>query len=223
MTFRLFTLLTLLIPVLTWAESELISPYIHKYEANFIYEGDNEGKFKNDFVAVLDDGSQWKIHSKNYEQFSKWNIGDLVHIELQTQTEWYLFKKYDLLLFNHECNESIEVSLLQTPLTISLSENPQPTSYIDSGFGKTYQNYRQNITTSDGQQWEIIDPELKKSFPKDTPVYIGYNVYNSLPSSILCYVLEDGKKYVSFFIINGAEQKLNWRWTHKGNHWYFWH
>lgn len=220
--FIAFSLFTLLIPVLTWAENELISPYIHKYEANFIYEGDVKGEFKNDFVAVLDDGSQWKIHTKDYKKFSKWNIGDLVHIELQTQTEWYLFKKYYLFLFNHECNEGVEVSLLKTPLTISHSENPQPTRYIDKGFIKTYQDYRQNITASDGQQWEVIDPQLKESFPKDTPIYIGYNIYRSLPLSIFCYVLEDGKKYVSFFIINGAEQKLNWQWTRKGNYRYMW-
>ncbi len=214
---KLFFLIAL-IPCLAWSEDEksLLSTFIHEYKANCIYEGDAEGYSSGDFIAVLDDGSQWKIRSKDLERFSKWNFGDKVHIGVQTS--WYLFKK-NFLLVNHENNESLEVLLIETPLIVYHSEQPQPTKYIDHGLGlRTYHDYRQNIITSDGQKWEIIDPKSKNSFPQDSPIYIGYNEYStsqSIPGT--SQVLEEGKKYVTFFIINGTGQNANWWWAGTGN------
>src|SRR5262245_25950916 len=66
-------------------------PYIHKLSGKTVYPGDEKGLFAGNSVAILDDGSSWKVHPDHTDRFSHWDSGDVVYVD--ARTTWYWFKR----------------------------------------------------------------------------------------------------------------------------------
>lgn len=213
----IFSLLVTLLPIYChaqqWWQKGGFSPYIHQYMNCYSYEGDSQGNFKNDLVVQLDDSSSWKIHPDHCHLLANWLVGDQVHVEVRTT--WYLYhRNHKFSLYNHRTNESLFVMLIDTPFVIKYAGDPQPTKRVDNGFFYQYSNYKQNITLSNGTEWEVTSYERPyfnigcHLFHKESPAYIGYNwdQTNDYPGS--------------FFVIEDKGVNSNWAWAREGNYHY---
>lgn len=179
---------------------------------SYVFQGDSHGDFAGDLVAVLNDGSQWKVHPDNPEQFLHWNVGDTVHIAVRTS--WYWFKReHKFHLVNHNNGQVVKVMLVKhsdVPLMIVDATKPMATDsytvpvystdsngnlYV-SGYRQVPCDYRSQITLSDGSVW-IIRKKFS-SFKYGRKVYVGYN-----ESSVA----------IKPFLISGIEREASWTWT----------
>lgn len=181
----------------------------HAIVGSYPYEGDSKGYFVNDPVIVLENGSEWKVHPSQVEQFKNWQTGEVVHAGVRR--EWYWFKReHKFYLFNHNRNEQIKVMLIKSPYTVKYVNAPQPTMIIyHSQGGMTYTDFRRNIVLNNDSKWNVDSFEYDDNgFLPDTPAYPGYN---------------ESKGYASFFIISGTGQTATWQWTKVGNINYYFH
>ena len=58
-------------------------PFVHNLLSDLVFEGDKEGQFVGDVVAVLDDDSRWKVHPDHAEIFGQWQPGEEVHVDVE--------------------------------------------------------------------------------------------------------------------------------------------
>ncbi len=147
--------------------------------------GDKHGDFKGDPVAVLSDGSAWKIHPKDSEKFSKWLANEILRPE--ARTSFYLLKReHKFRLYNHMRNESVRAMLAQYPT--------YPLMVIES---ETYNAGRpeKRVVLNDGTVWRI-----RKNFNHfniGTTVHLGCNYETT----------RDGMELHRFFLISGIERE----------------
>jgi hypothetical protein len=78
------------------------------------FEGDRHNQFAGDFLAVLNDGSKWKVHPKDTEKFSHWTFGDAVHIRWRYPNYWFK-REHQFELYNHTRKESVRVMIIDYP------------------------------------------------------------------------------------------------------------
>lgn len=183
------------------------------------FRGDRHGDFAGDLVAHLSDGSQWKVHPTQVEEFSNWQLGDYVHLEVRTSFYWFK-REHKFSLYNHSNGDSLKVMLIRLddyPLWIDYASSPYPTStyqrpiyhsytYVDQ-YGRTitehqlvgYEtvpcSYRKDLFLNDGTYFSI--DEKFKDFNKGRELYMGVNV-------------SDGS-YRPFIII-GTQREAKWVW-----------
>lgn len=178
-------------------------------EAVSLYHGDNHGDFKNNYVAILSDGSRWKIHPDDADKFSSWTINDECHIAVRTS--FYFFKReHKFELFNHTRNESVRAMIVRYP--------PDPLKIIDMDiyvyetwyeticqtdeeghviycYEEERRSYEAKIYLSDGTIWIARN---FGSFDVGAFVYVGYNIKNG---GIYC------------FMLTGAQREAVWAWA----------
>ena len=180
------------------------------------FRGDKLGEFKGDPVAVLGDGSAWKVHPTEKEKFSKWSIRDTVHIGVRTT--FYFFKReHKFEMFNHTRNESVKVMLVQNPqypLKIVMAETFAKNTYqavttkdINGEPVQTYKPvtmYEKKLVMQDGSLWLIKSNEKNngEAFGMGCTVYLGINRENDSYKTLL---------------ITGLEREAIWTWAKKLN------
>jgi len=176
------------------------------------FRGDKHGQFKDDFVAVLSDGSAWKIHPTEQTKFSNWAVNDVIHVAVRTSFYWFK-REHKFELVNHTRNERLKVMLVQyprTPLTVVLAETVlvgysyvPHTTYINGTPITTYShvpNYEKKVALNDGSMWKI-DGKYS-SFSLGNRVYLGVNLINDR---------------FSYFLITGLEREAVYTWATKIN------
>lgn len=159
-----------------------VKPELHYVIANEIFAGDKHGDYRGDIVAILDDGSKWKIHPTRKKKFLAWDQSDIIHVGLKT-SYYFLTRDHHFYLINQTKNEKIKVMMVGMPqeaLRIMTTD-----TYVDGHkFGpQTYTNplgrthvvytvqkvYAVNVRLSDGSVWKVKD---------NIHVFLeGYSVY----------------------------------------------
>lgn len=83
------------------------APIMQTFEARGDgYTGDEQGAFRGDEVAILSDGSGWKVHPKDEAKIKTWQRGELVHISLRPRDYWFK-REHKFLIYNHTRRESV--------------------------------------------------------------------------------------------------------------------
>lgn len=174
------------------------------------FNGDSHGQFTGDPVAILSDGSAWKIHPKDKEKFSRWIGNEIVHVEARTSFYWFK-REHKFELRNHMRNESVRAMLVQYPtypLMIVESHSyiadtkVEYTEYRhDDGSSTTvptvYNIHEKRVVLNDGSAWRIR--ENFDSFNIGNTVYLGCNSENN--------------RYY-FFLVSGIEREAVFEWAH---------
>lgn len=203
----------LLLPLLSFffLTSFLEADYLQELQECYVFEGDRHGDFQGDFIAVLSDGSAWKIHPGDREMFLRWNLNDVVHAEVRTT--FYFFKReHKFALYNHYTNESARVMLLQhaedSPIIIETQVYKTGTKIIpitwQDANGNVYITYHyrdiyeKKLYLSDNTVWILQDSKKFDHFNPGRTVYLGVHRH------------KDG---FSYFLITGTEREAKWSWV----------
>jgi hypothetical protein len=191
-----------------------LDPFIHKLSGYATYEGDKQGDFKGDIVALLDDGSSWKVHPKHEAQFLSWTPGQNIHVG-RRESHYFYKREHKFTLVNHDLGEEVFVMLVRTPHVVIHSGQSVPTvkAVTANANGKEtvrYLNYKKNITLSNGDLWEIESEAMDPEFAFGAEAYVGYNRSH------------DAEDRVLYFIIGGKEREAIFRTTRTGNFFYHW-
>ena len=193
------------------AKSELtlkLSSYLQSFD---IFAGDKHGDFGGDLVAILGDGSAWKIHPDDQEKATYWQFGDSIHISLRTSFYWFK-REHKFLLCNHDKGDAVKVMIIryaEAPLQILVASDIYPTNVIEveEYIGNDKRGYpifeeeiistdfKKDIILSDGTAWLI--GERFDDFCSEVPVYMG---------------LKETEEGVDRFLICGNEREAVWTW-----------
>lgn len=178
------------------------------------FEGDRHNDFAGDSVAILSDGSRWKVHPKDTEKFSEWGWNEIVHARLRTSFYWFK-REHKFELYNHSRREAVRVMLVEYPYTATYITNFQDVEvsrymdrkpmkddcgiYIRDSNGKIIYEYywvityHRDIYLSDGSALRV-EKDIE-SFTLGKFVYLGLNNDS------------DGLFY---FLISGTEREALW-------------
>lgn len=166
-----------------------------------IYQGDRHGDFKEDLVAILSDGSAWKIHPDSGKLYLTWKAGDSIHIKARTDHYWFK-REHKFLLYNHTRDESVKVMFVQHktfPLQIIGTESYYKTTVPIYDKDNRLVSYapaepRKVLYLNDGSVWVIR--EKLDEFQTGMSIYIG----------------AQGRKdaFYDFVLIIGDERDAKW-------------
>ena len=176
------------------------------------FEGDRHGQFRGDLIAILGDGSGWKIHPLDGVKFSRWNAGDAIQVCKRTTKYWFK-REHKFELYNHSNQETVRVMLVQYPdnptyiySTDTYLAGTKLISYtwVDAQGWMHYDYYTVNIYhkilhLSNGTSWLITDKSEFSNYCENDPVYMGYNVKET---------------NISPFLISGTQREAHWVWTY---------
>lgn len=197
---------------------DMYSPSMQNLQGIRIYEGDRDGSFSGDLVAILSDGSGWKIHPDHPDIFNSWEEGDWIHIDIRTS--WYWFKReHKFLLHNYTRSETVKAMLIQhadSPLCIVDTDSHlgivDTDSHLETKFVTVYEEdeegnehiversetgskLQKDLYMSDGSIWTIDETD---DFKIGDYVHVGVNA---------------GAESFQFFLICGVEKTAKWCWT----------
>lgn len=189
---------------------------------SYSFAGDRHGDFIGDHVAILQDGSEWKVHPKDQEKFAKWLMNDLVHTEVRTSFYWFK-REHKFLLKNHNNGDSVRVMLIRHasyPFMIQSISTPFPTKtrlqprympflkqdqngnthteFIIVGYEDVPCSYKREIILSDGSIWWISSKCDLSAFSMGQFVHVGYN---------------DKSSGQCAFFLTGTEREAKWDWA----------
>jgi hypothetical protein len=185
-----------------------LSTYLQSFN---VFPGDCHGDFEGNLVAILGDGSAWKIHPDDQEKMTNWEIGDLVHISLRTSFYWFK-REHKFLLCNHDKGMAVKVMIIQyaeAPLRILTTSDTYSTNMIEieEYIGNDLRGYpifeeeiiptdfKKDIRLSDGTNWRI--EEKFEIFSEETAVYMG---------------LKETEEGIDRFLICGNQREAIWTW-----------
>lgn len=201
-------------------DHEIYPEIIQSIEETGVFLGDRHGEFKGDHVAILSDGSAWKIHPKNHKTYRQWDKGDVVTIMVRTDRYWFK-REHKFVLYNYSRNETVNVMLVchkqyPKPLKVLVTDsfcvgyetypevkwitiyrNDGTTELVSVTEWKTRPVYRKALGLSDGTIWEIKDGI--DDFTIGTHVYVGAQ-----------YI--DNDDY-DFILIRGDQREARWTWA----------
>lgn len=146
------------------------SSVVRKIEAISFYHGNEEGKFKDDILLTLDDGSQWKTHPSTQNVVSEWHVGDSVRVFPRT-THYFFKRDHHFKLVNDRTKGFSHVMFVKEaspPLTIVKIDE-----YVAT-FDKYGEERERRVTLSNGSQWTIRNNF--RFFPLNSKVYICYTI-----------------------------------------------
>lgn len=207
--FSLF-LLTNVIPLEGSHQPIVTNPELPVYALQSFthFEGDKHGDFVGDLVAILNDGSCWKVHPKDQSQFSNWKQDDAIYVSKRPSDYWFK-REHKFQLNNLSNGETVRVMLVQYPAyplkitdayTLLVDSYVKTTSWVDA-WGYIHYNYytvdvyHKRLHLSNGTTCTLTHEGSFGYFCIGDSVYIGYN---------------QEKKGTSFFIVSGLEREANW-------------
>lgn len=150
------------------------------------FRGDSQGAFVGNPVAILSDGSAWKIHPEDAEKYSHWSVNDRLRVRYRTEFYWFK-REHKFWLYNHNNGESCRVMIAQhsnypfrrieSTELLSREEYVEKVTYID---GTKYKKgsweqvpYAKILRLSDGSIWRIKNQKKFDQFPMGASVFVG--------------------------------------------------
>lgn len=198
--------------------AEVYPPIMQSLEGSVPFNGDRHGEFWGNPVAILSDGSAWKVHPQSMETFKTWQAGDIIHVGVRT--DWYWFKReHKFLMYNHTRGTTAKVMLVQhktQPTTIVSTETyykSKEPHYIYRTVKKTDPNT--GVTT---YHTEEIFAGYKDSNPRkilflsDGSIWVIKANFNSFQLGMNVFVGAQGvpNKFYDFVMITGTEREAQW-------------
>ena len=183
---------------------------VYTIESVEIFEGDKHGDFKNHLVAILSDGSGWKIHPGDHQKFSRWSPEELIQIRKRTSSYWFK-REHKFELYNYSNKETVRVMLVQYPFhptyitatdTYLVDTIITPYTWMDAfgilhyGYSST-DIYHKVVYLNDGSSWVIKDKNEFSFFNTNDYVYIGFN---------------SSHQGICPFLISGIQREAHWVW-----------
>lgn len=179
-----------------------IQPEFHQIVATDLYQGDQEGDFVGDIVAVLEDSSCWKIHPTRTDKFLAWNLDDVIHVGIRTNTYWFK-REHKFHLVNHTKNEKIKVMLVNMPKEaphIVTCETYVESSYLTT---RTYWDLNGNSHTT----LERVYVYAKRLILTDGTMWrINTNFHGFLVGDAVYISVQKNPKKGSYFLISGTQK-----------------
>ncbi len=185
---------------------------VYTMQAVTLFDGDKHGEFKDNLVAILSDGSGWKIHPQDHGKFNKWNHHDAIQVRKRTSMYWFK-REHKFELHNLSNHEDIRVMLVRYPeyptyilgTDTYIAEVQIRTFTWQDVSGWVHYNsytvpiYHKLIYLSDGTSWNIKDDKQFPYFNLNNYVYMGYN---------------NEKKGISPFMVTGLQREARWTWVY---------
>lgn len=185
---------------------EIYPPVIQWLDSTAFFPGDRHGEFEGDPVAILTDGSAWKVHPTSREIFEHWGRGDKVRVKVRTDPYWFK-REHKFALYNYDRGETIKVMLVYhkaEPLKI-VSQDTYAKSKklvaVASPYDKNkiiYEwqpaDFRKILGLSDGTFWVI--KENFNAFMIGKDIYIGAQ--------------GNPKAFYDFILIVGNQREAKW-------------
>ncbi len=196
---------------------EMIYPSVTQtLEDKLVFGGDRHGEFEGDLVAFLSDGSAWKIHPTQRQQFRTWENGDQVRIKVRTDHYWFK-REHKFSLYNETRGEALKVMIVRhidTPIQLKIVSTDlyvkEYTTTPVSSYQWVFENgqmrerevvqfitipvYRKVLVLSDGSSWVIKDNI--DEFRINSYVYVGAQ--------------GNPKNWYDFIMITGTEREAIW-------------
>lgn len=189
------------------------APILHYLEGVAVFEGDRHGDFKNDFVAILTDGSAWKVHPKDRDNFAQWNANDIVHIAVRDTFYWFK-REHKFELHNHTNNQTVRVMLLQYPREYFMIV--QAEAYIADTHLHFYTTTDSNGNTHT-HYYQVNDYE-KQLVLNDGSIWIIKNKFGDFTFGNKVYVgVNDTNKGLYYSLISGTQREAVWTWARRVN------
>lgn len=176
--------------------------FLRSISSVYLFKGDRHHQFAGNYVAVLNDGSEWKVHPEDSAKYREWNINDIVHPRFRTSSYWFK-REHHFKLYNHNRNETVRVMLVRhatVPFQIidkqTVEVNRRLCQEIDEkGFPQgnywtiTYRTY---LYLNDSSIWAVDDLQY---FENGKFIYIG---------------LDSNSDGFTYFFIAGTEREAVW-------------
>lgn len=150
------------------------------------FRGDSHGQFYGDYVAILADGSAWKIHPKDRELYESWSLGDRVRVMYRTDFYW-IKREHKYWLHNHSNGQQCRVMIAQhsnnpwkhiVATDIRSHEELVTQTIYEDGQSKEVKvwalvPYAKIIRLNDGSLWKIENRQKFDLYQVGTPVFVG--------------------------------------------------
>jgi hypothetical protein len=186
---------------------ETYPPVVQTLENTSLFSGDRHGDFRGDKVAILSDGSGWKVHRDSASLYQSWQKGE--HVRVMARRDWYWFnREHHFYLYNEDRDESIKVMLVkhkENPLTIVSTHTyfKYWRRIYNQINGQSYYcgtepaAFRKLLTLSDGSQWVVRD---------------NFNRYN-VGQQVYIGAHGDPDWYYDFLLICLDQREAVWDWA----------
>lgn len=162
---------------------------------HYAFYGDRHGDFVGDYVVVLNDGSEWKVHPEDSNVFSQWEINDIVHPRVRTSHYWFK-REHKFELFNHTRKQTVKVMLVRyptNPLRVT-DVTVELTKIIITKRPWVINHYTYHAHLNDGTTWQF-DSNVGNLLTVGKFLYLGVN--------------DTAEGYTYFFIL-GSEREATW-------------
>lgn len=177
------------------------------------FNGDQYGGFENDLVAILNDGSGWKVHPEDRNKFGEWDKNDAILVRKRTSFYWFK-REHKFELYNYSNNETVRAMIVQYPtypLHIVATDIYKAYTDLRSSFwvdskGTTHYYfytvdvYYKLVFLNNGTSWVITDSSEFSNFCMNDIVYLGFNTDDEC---------------ISPFLISGIQREARWAWIYK--------
>lgn len=163
--------------------------------ANYAFPGDRHEEFVGDYVVVLNDGSEWKIHPEDSDVFRQWEMNDIVHPRVRS-SHYFFKREHKFELVNHTRRQTAKVMLVKYPThpLIVMDTILEITDQFISN-KKIISVYTTHIYLSDGTVWRVAGNQ-KHLFTNYRFVYLSVN--------------DTADGFANFFFIVGSEREAVW-------------
>lgn len=153
-------------------------PSVQMLSHTEIYEGDVNGEFEGDYVAILSDATGWKIHPEDRHKYESWSDGDKVRIKhVPNYSNRYYWREprlkrlHRFVLYNQSRDEECQV------MFVKKESNPirriEAVDYLFFSFDETFGYTGKILRLSDGSIWEIKTTNKFNCFLLGSSVYVG--------------------------------------------------
>lgn len=146
------------------------------------FAGDRHGEFEGDIVAILSDGSHWKIHPKDHEEFAAWYLKEVISPKVR-ESSYFRKREHHFALYNHMRKRTVRAMLVKYP---------EPSKTVVKFERSAFKSQDElKLTLSDGSLWTThAIKKFMHFFPSFSPVYLIRN--------------NNGK----YYLVSGSEREV---------------
>jgi hypothetical protein len=83
----------------------------HVLKSVSLFDGDKYGDFEDNLVAILSDGSSWKIHPHDQNTFSNWQVDDPIRMRVRNSFYWFK-REHKFELVNEARQEEVRAMIV---------------------------------------------------------------------------------------------------------------
>lgn len=200
--------------------AEIYPPVMQELVGTDQFRGDRHGDFWGDSVAVLSDGSAWKVHPESEETYRTWLPGEVVRVIARTDFYWFK-REHKFALYNANRNQFAKVMLVchkEEPLTIVGIDT------YHKGYQAVYNENTYEVRENDGSTRthtehvfsHYVPADFRKIlFLSDGSVWVIRENLSAFQLGMRIYVGAQGRHdaFYDFVLIGGDQREAVWTWA----------